>query len=133
MSAESGKHEDRILKTENSRQSDWWDDLLPARPHSEPPGAEEMLRLIIYDIADPKRLRRIAQICEDYGVRVQKSVFECWLDEDRFEELWSRLQEAMKGREDSLAAYVLDSASADKRRTAGKPMVVTEKRTMYLF
>ncbi len=32
--------------------------------------------LIIYDIRDPRRLRKIAKMMEHYGVRVQKSVFE---------------------------------------------------------
>jgi hypothetical protein len=54
---------------------DWWEDLLPSRPHLSPPGIKEMLRIIVYDIACPKRLRRVAQTCLDFGVRVQKSVF----------------------------------------------------------
>lgn len=32
--------------------------------------------LICYDIADPKRLRNAAKICESYGSRIQFSVFE---------------------------------------------------------
>ena len=36
-----------------------------------------MFILLSYDIADsPERLRKVAKICENYGVRVQKSVFE---------------------------------------------------------
>ncbi|HTI68628.1 MAG TPA: CRISPR-associated endonuclease Cas2, partial [Candidatus Limnocylindria bacterium] len=47
-----------------------------------------MLRLVAYDIADPKRLHRVAMICENFGVRVQYSLFECWLEDDDFERLW---------------------------------------------
>jgi CRISPR-associated protein Cas2 len=41
-----------------------------------------VLILVTYDVstvekAGQRRLRRVAQACEDYGVRVQKSVFEC--------------------------------------------------------
>jgi len=32
--------------------------------------------LVIYDICDAKRLRRVAKKLEGYGLRVQKSVFE---------------------------------------------------------
>lgn len=32
--------------------------------------------LIIYDIREPKRLRKVAKVMESYGIRVQKSVFE---------------------------------------------------------
>ena len=49
--------------------------------------------LVVYDIADGRKLRRVAKTCEDYGVRIQKSVFECALDADRFQRLWSRLCE----------------------------------------
>ncbi len=38
--------------------------------------------LVLYDIADPKRLRVVAKILETEGVRVQKSLFECnWSNE----------------------------------------------------
>ena len=37
--------------------------------------------LAIYDIADGKRLHRVAAILEDYGSRVQKSVFELRLSD----------------------------------------------------
>ncbi len=35
--------------------------------------------LVCYDIADDKRLRRVAEICCDFGLRLQYSVFECEL------------------------------------------------------
>ncbi len=35
-----------------------------------------MRMLAVYDIADPKRLSRVAKILKDYGVRVQYSKFE---------------------------------------------------------
>src|SRR5881296_2180090 len=94
------------------KEFDWWDDLLPQRPHPHPPGAEEMLRVIAYDIACPLRLRRAAEICLDFGVRVQKSMFECWLDEDRFDQLWDRLNQVTKRSEDAVVAYTLDARSS---------------------
>ena len=44
--------------------------------------------LLTYDIADTERsgasrLRRVAQVCEKYGQRVQFSVFECRLSPER--------------------------------------------------
>jgi CRISPR-associated protein Cas2 len=44
-----------------------------------------MLILVTYDVSvisenGQKRLRRIAKICLDYGMRVQNSVFECEVD-----------------------------------------------------
>lgn len=92
-----------------------------------------MLRVIAYDIASAKRLRRVAELCLDYGVRVQKSVFECWLDEERFEELWRKLAELVRANEDRIVAYTLDSLSARQRRTAGVKMESTEQRSFYLY
>ena len=71
---------------------DLWDDLFPAVPYLNPPGATLMLRVIAYDITEPKRWQRIANLCEDFGVRVQYSLFECWLEDAEFERLWTGLQ-----------------------------------------
>ena len=92
-----------------------------------------MLRVIAYDIAEPLRLRHLANICADFGVRVQKSVFEFWLDEDRFEELWRRLCAEMNAEEDLLIAYALDEKAARRRRSHGHRAVVTERRTSYVL
>jgi len=87
-----------------------------------------MLRIIIYDIACPKRLRRISKICEDFGLRVQKSVFECWLENDRFQLLWLELRDEINLNEDKICAYSLDASAAKTRLSAGKQAILTEKR-----
>lgn len=92
-----------------------------------------MLRVVAYDIACPRRLRRVAEVCQDYGVRVQKSVFECWLDDDRFESFWRRLQLTIKSQEDQILAYTLDAAAARRRRVAGNLAVLSEKRSHYVL
>ena len=114
-------------------RNDWWDDLLPQRPHEQPPGADEMLRVIAYDIACPRRLWRASEVCRDFGVRVQKSVYECWLDDDRFDQLWERLHEVINGSEDAVLAYTLDARAARSRRTAGCKAVISEKRSHYVL
>ena len=72
-----------------------------------------MLILIAYDVsttdkAGRRRLRRVARACEDYGVRVQKSVFECQLGKTQFATLKYRLLQEMDFRQDSLRIYHLD-------------------------
>lgn len=72
-----------------------------------------MLILITYDIsntdtkAGSKRLRRIAKVCQDYGERVQYSVFECTVDSATYEILESELLEEMDEKEDNLRIYRL--------------------------
>ena len=64
--------------------------------------------LVVYDISNEKRLRRIARILQRYGRRVQESVFECELERGRYEELVDRLKREIHG-EDKLFIYHLSS------------------------
>ena len=55
-----------------------------------------MLVVVTYDVstetaAGRKRLRRVAKVCESTGQRVQKSVFECQVDNMQLEALERRL------------------------------------------
>ena len=115
-----------------SSPSDWWYAAFPLIPYeSSPPGAGEMLTLVAYDISDQKRLRRVAELCEDYGVRVQYSVFECHLDEDEFADFWLALLACIDESEDRVVAYKIDARCAKETQTAGT-MVCSEKVVCYL-
>lgn len=68
--------------------------------------------LITYDVstetaAGRKRLRKVALACQDFGQRVQKSVFECSVSEMQYEEVLRRLLEIIEETEDSLRVYRL--------------------------
>ena len=68
--------------------------------------------LITYDVktetrAGQKRLRNVAKVCENYGQRVQYSVFECLLDPEQWVKVKHRLTEEIKIDEDSLRFYFL--------------------------
>ncbi|MGH2718251.1 MAG: CRISPR-associated endonuclease Cas2 [Actinomycetota bacterium] len=68
--------------------------------------------LVAYDVstetaAGRRRLRQVAHICEAFGQRVQKSVFECVLSEAELEDLQSKLESAVRPAEDSLRIYRL--------------------------
>lgn len=75
--------------------------------------------LIVYDICDAARLRRAAKLCEDYGVRVQKSVFESTATGRDFQAFWQRLQSIIDPEADSLVAYPLCDACAGKVLACG--------------
>jgi CRISPR-associated protein Cas2 len=73
-----------------------------------------MLVLVSYDVADMdgkggRRLRRIAKVCQNYGQRVQFSVFECLVDPAQWVELRNRLIGEMDIDRDSLRFYFLGS------------------------
>lgn len=71
-----------------------------------------MLMLITYDVATGdragrRRLRRVARICQDYGQRVQYSVFECQVDQAQWTMLRARLRSEIDETADSLRFYRL--------------------------
>ena len=71
-----------------------------------------MLILVAYDVSTEttegrRRLRRVAKVCQDYGQRVQKSVFECRVDKATYEVLEKRLLEEIDETEDNLRFYRL--------------------------
>jgi len=51
----------------------------------------------------------VAKTCEDYGQRVQYSVFECIVDPEQWARLKLRLLDEFEPKEDSLRFYFLGS------------------------
>ena len=73
-----------------------------------------MLVLVTYDVktetpAGRKRLRRVAKACENFGQRVQFSVFECLVDPGQWAALRFRLVDEIDQNQDSLRFYFLGS------------------------
>lgn len=71
-----------------------------------------MLIIVCYDVstesaAGRRRLRRVAKACEAVGQRVQKSVFECRVNQMQYEALERELLEEVKLEEDCLRFYRL--------------------------
>ncbi len=71
-----------------------------------------MLVIVCYDIANVekaggKRLRKVAEACLSFGVRVQYSVFECRLSDAQWVDLRSRLLRTFESQEDSFRFYFL--------------------------
>ena len=71
-----------------------------------------MMVLVSYDVstkdeAGIRRLRRIARLCEDYGQRVQNSVFECLVDPSQWVMLRAGLLAEADPVHDSLRFYFL--------------------------
>ena len=91
-----------------------------------------MLTLVAYDITSPKRLAKVAKVCEDFGLRVQYSLFECHLEEREFQRFWKRLLKEINEDEDRVVAYKIDARSAKETMTAGT-MVCSEKVVCYLI
>ena len=63
------------------------------------------LYVICFDVAHKKRLRQVAIQMENFGQRVQYSVFECYLDANELEQLKQRLEKIINTNEDHIRYY----------------------------
>lgn len=84
--------------------------------------------MITYDVGvisegGQRRLRRIAKLCQDYGMRVQNSVFECEVDPAQFVILKDRLMEVFDPEHDSLRFYFLGKKGRQKVEHVGTKVV----------
>lgn len=72
------------------------------------------------DRAGRRRLRRMARLCEDYGQRVQLSVFECSVDDRQLDALLARAREIIDAAQDSLRVYRLQGGRDKSVQTLGR-------------
>ncbi len=84
-----------------------------------------MFILITYDVNitstdGAKRLRRVAKACQNYGKRVQNSVFECILNESQYIKLKHHLIELISIEQDSIRFYILGNNWIQKVESIGK-------------
>jgi CRISPR-associated protein Cas2 len=71
-----------------------------------------------------RRLRRVAQVCKNFGQRVQKSVFECQVDEIKFELLRKRLLKEVRLELDNLRLYRLTEPREERVEEYGSTRTV---------
>ncbi len=85
-----------------------------------------MFVVVSYDIVDDKRRLKVAQKLEDYGTRVQYSVFECIVDEDKFKEMLNKLNYLIE-EEDSLRFYRLCESCLKRIKVFGMAEVTKDE------
>ena len=81
--------------------------------------------IVAYDVdttdkAGQRRLRRVALTCQDFGQRVQYSLFECRVSEAQLEVLIQRLLGEIDADKDSLRIYILHLGRDKSLRQFGK-------------
>jgi CRISPR-associated protein Cas2 len=69
--------------------------------------------LVTYDVADPKRLRRVFKVLKGYGTHLQLSVFSCDLTEMTLVMMRAALAEVIDHSED--AVLLVDIGPSDGR------------------
>ncbi len=79
-----------------------------------------MFCLICFDIVDDRTRNRVAKALKEYGVRVQKSVFECsHLGEQKFLKLKSRIEDMIDSSEDTVRYYFVCKGCLEKMEFSG--------------
>lgn len=79
-----------------------------------------MKYVVSYDISSDRLRRKVSRIMEDYGRRVQYSVFECELDNKRLKKLYKKLVDiTLQMQEGSIKFYPLCASCSEKILTIG--------------
>ncbi len=84
-----------------------------------------MFILVTYDVETvtelgQKRLRQVARICKDYGLRVQNSVFECEVTEAQYTMLKNKINTVIDSQLDSIRLYHLNKNKKHSIEMLGK-------------
>ncbi|HEU18292.1 MAG TPA: CRISPR-associated endonuclease Cas2 [Deltaproteobacteria bacterium] len=92
-----------------------------------------MNMIVAYDIADERRLARIAKIICDYGVRVQKSIFEVTVDSGIFEEMKARVEDVIVPEEDGVKYFPLCGRCAETVEIIGQGIFTDPDEEYYVY
>lgn len=91
-----------------------------------------MFVLVSYDVICDQRRNKIANALKNYGSRVQKSVFECNIDQIKFNEMVEELLKLYDSNEDSVRIYYLCDACLGKIKIYGVGEL-TEDEDMFII
>jgi CRISPR-associated protein Cas2 len=78
-----------------------------------------MYIVVAYDIVDDKRRTRLAKTLIDFGFRVQKSVFECQLDDRLYLKMRTIIEKIIDHEVDSVRYYFLCKNCANNIKVSG--------------
>lgn len=90
-----------------------------------------MFIAVCYDISDDKKRAKVAHKLKDYGIRVQKSVFECILNEEKLKEMIEIITKDIDEEEDTLRIYQICETCKKKIKIYGFGKL-TEDEEVYI-
>ncbi len=96
-----------------------------------------MMMLITYDVdfsdkSGASRLRKVAKICTNYGVRVQNSVFEMFIDPAQLVAIKNQLSKVIDPTKDSVRFYNLGNNGENRVGFMGIDDSVHQRDTLIL-
>ncbi|SDH78752.1 CRISPR-associated endonuclease Cas2 [Roseospirillum parvum] len=95
---------------------------------------DERLFIVAYDIADPKRWRRVFKVMNGYGEWLQLSLFQCRLSRKRLVQMRGALNEAILEGADHVLIVDLGPADGVRPRleSLGKTIEVVERKPIII-
>ena len=92
-----------------------------------------MNMIVAYDISNPKRLRRVAKIMQDYGKRVQKSIFEVSLTPPVFKKMKFQIDTTINHTEDGVKYFPLCAKCSETIEIIGKGVFIDPDEEYYVL
>lgn len=89
-----------------------------------------MFVVVAYDVVDNKRRNRVMKLLKGHGQHVQKSVFECHLDEPKIRSLAAKLADLIEEKEDTVRVYVVPRRAVRRIIALGVGEVTKEKKVV---
>lgn len=89
--------------------------------------------VVAYDISDERRLVRIAKIISDYGVRVQKSIFEVTVTDRVFAEMKRRVESVIVPEKDGVKYFPLCEKCAGTVEVIGQGTFTDPDEEFYIY
>lgn len=89
--------------------------------------------IVTYDIGDPLRLARIGKAMKDYGQRVLKSVFECTLDDVKYENMKRKMKQLMELETDSVRYYFICEKCSKLNESIGKRVLLEKEEAVTII
>ena len=75
--------------------------------------------IVCYDIADNRKRNKVYKKLKDYGMRVQKSVFECILTAKQVERMWQDIEKYVDPSSDIIIIYMLKTITSSTIKATG--------------
>mgnify|MGYP001466724827 FL=1 len=85
-----------------------------------------MITLITYDITEPKRLNDLRTFLKEFGLRTQKSVFECDIDVEALKRIRAYCRNNLDIAKDSVRIYKICNRCINKVSISGTGLKVTQ-------
>lgn len=92
-----------------------------------------MNMIVAYDIADPRRLNKVAKVIKDYGIRVQKSIFEVAVNNNLFLEMKSRIEDIIEPTADGVKYFPLCEKCAGTVEIIGQGIFIDPDEEFYVL